>query len=192
MAGVQTKEIRRFSRAHLVALRRQLLTGALPNQPEARGFTEARMAEAFEPLEYGGYECTEEADEMHMHWYSWKEMGERKERMQPGQCINTITCVSRNYFPPRPLKPWLEACARELGWEKAGDYWIKSGAPPETLCEQLMCSVLNWVPDTVGALMQRISQTNAELYPVYVPLVQLLKHEKLHDPANYVATMFYL
>jgi hypothetical protein len=40
--------------------------------------------------------------------------------------------------------------------------------------------------------MQRISQTNAELDPVYVPLVQLLKHEKLHDPANYVATMFYL
>jgi hypothetical protein len=171
----------RFSREHLHALQRDP-----PHNDGTPGFSEAVVAAAYRPEWYDN--CSHDYENMCYAWSEWKKYGITRERLQPDSPGNIILAMNRNVFPPQQLQPWLEACARELGWEKYGELWENRGGPP-TLGERLMYSVLNWEPEITGVVVRRIRQTREEIEANYQPLYDLLMHE--HDDEHYVAAMLY-
>ena len=176
----------RFSREHLHALQRDP-----PHNDGTPGFSEAVVAAAYRPEWYDN--CSHDYENMCYAWSEWKKYGITRERLQPDLPGNIILAMNRNVFPPQQLQPWLEACARELGWEKYGELCENRGGPPRlpTLGERLMYSVLNWEPEIIGVVVERIRWSRTEVEPHYLPLLDLIKNESEEDRENYVAAMLY-
>jgi hypothetical protein len=176
----------RFSREHLHALQRDP-----PHNDGTPGFSEAVVAAAYRPEWFDN--CSADYEKMCYDWSTWKRYGNMRETIQPDWHSNLLITMSRDLFSPRPLQPWLERCARELGWEKYGELWENRGGPPRppTLGERLMYSVLNWEPEIIGVVVERIRWSRTEVEPHYLPLLDLIKNESEEDRENYVAAMLY-